>query len=85
VQRALKAAKQQLKLLNMRNGPNGIVIYSGGDVCVTVQPPRPILKGFYLCGRRFHTEFLDCMLCDEPAVGYVICDGSEARLILTSW
>lgn len=81
MRRALTAARGQIKLLNMRTPPNGFVIYSGGgNVCVMVQPPRPILDGFYLCNRRFHTECLESMLEDEPAVGYVICDGSEAAI-----
>eukprot|EP00052_Salpingoeca_macrocollata_P034584 m.12013 g.12013 ORF g.12013 m.12013 type:complete len:387 (-) comp6671_c0_seq1:49-1209(-) len=80
VQRALRQAQQQVKLLNNRLPPTGVMIFCGEDVAMTVHPPLRVTRATYLCDRRFHTEVLEEMMEDRPLFGFVICDGQAASL-----
>lgn len=79
MQRALKHAQEQLKLLR-RNGPHGLVVCASCERARVLSPPRPILRSSYRCDSRFHLEVLQEMLEATPIFGLVVVDGSEATL-----
>ncbi|KAF2347154.1 Peptide chain release factor eRF1/aRF1, partial [Trinorchestia longiramus] len=91
VQEGLKAITEHLKSYR-RLPDHGLACYSGTSVVdpdtekiirfrMFFEPPKPIPRFIYDCGKCFHTETLRGLLQDDTVVGYIVIDGKGAMFV----
>lgn len=60
--------------------PNGLALFSGAGVCISLEPPERVTAYLYHCGQGFDTEPLQAMLKPKRVYGLLVVDRKEASL-----